>query len=55
MGQNCGEILNARLEYEDLVLILKTMEEKRDPILNKGMTYVEPCQDLFRKENRAMV
>lgn len=47
--------LNARLESEELALILQSMEGKRDPILNKGMTYMEPCQDLFRKENRAMV
>ena len=47
--------MNARLEYKGLVLNLQTMEGKGDPILNKGMTYMELCQDLFRKENRVVV
>lgn len=36
-------------------MILQTTEGKGYPNLNKGMTYVELCQALFGKENRAMV
>lgn len=37
------------LEYKGLVLILQAMEGEEHQILNKGMTYVELCKDLFGK------